>query len=113
MKSTQFEQEILRMQNKLYRFAFSLLKSEAEAQDAVQEVVLKLWKQRKKLDFNKPMDTLAMTITHNYCMDIIRKRANHFNWQKSNTAFRSCSSNVEQVDLLNQVKEFIGSLPPQ
>lgn len=110
MTTTEFEQEVFRLQNKLYRFAYSLLKDETEAQDTVQEVVLKLWKKRRKLE--PQIDTLSMTMIHNHCIDIIRKRKHQLTWQNSSDAFSNYNySNFEQTDFLNHVKNYINTLP--
>ena len=47
MTIAEFEQLIEKNREKFYRFAFSILKSHEDAKDAVQEVVLKLWRKRK------------------------------------------------------------------
>lgn len=42
MTSSDFEKLVIQQKDKLFRFAFSILKDSNDAQDAVQEVVLKL-----------------------------------------------------------------------
>ena len=50
MTSAEFEKLINEHKDKLYRFAFSILKNSNDSQDAVQEVVLRLWNNRRSLD---------------------------------------------------------------
>ena len=51
MNQTEFLKTILPCKDKLYRLAKRLLVSKDEAEDAVQEVFLKLWKGREKIFF--------------------------------------------------------------
>ena len=41
MTSSEFEKLILKQKDKLFRFALSILRNSDDAQDAVQEVVMK------------------------------------------------------------------------
>ena len=70
--------ELVRQQSRnLYGYAFRILRNQEEAEDAVQEVFIKLWNLGEKLDkYDKPM-ALAITITKNLCIDQIRKKK-HF-----------------------------------
>lgn len=58
----------------MYRYAFSLLKDGAQAQDAVQECLVKIWSSRAKLRDIKNPEAWAMRITRNQCYD----------WSKTN-----------------------------
>ena len=44
-----FKKQILPLNGRLYHYAYLLLKDKTEAEDAVQEVCLKLWKIRDSL----------------------------------------------------------------
>jgi RNA polymerase sigma-70 factor (ECF subfamily) len=61
----------------MYGFAFRILRSREEAEDAVQEVFIRLWKMGDKLDSYNSIDALATTMTKNYCIDLIRKQKRH------------------------------------
>ncbi len=74
MDTNRFKNEILPLKNKLYRFASSLLKDSEEAQDAVQEVFIKLWNLRGSLQGLNSPEAFAMKVTKNYCLDRIKAR---------------------------------------
>ena len=60
--------------DKIFRFSKRFLVSREEAEDATQDVLLKLWKRRKGLsDYNNP-EAFAMTITKNHCLDRLKSR---------------------------------------
>ena len=76
MTENQFHKEYLSLAETLYRVAFYMLESEAEAEDAVQEVFLKLWDTRDSLDGVRSPKAYSITLLKNLCLDRIR-RARH------------------------------------
>jgi RNA polymerase sigma-70 factor (family 1) len=70
--------DLVRQHNRnLYGYAFRFLQNQEEAEDAVQEVFIKLWNLGKKLDEYNSIAALAVTMIKNYCIDQIRKKR-HF-----------------------------------
>jgi len=63
---------------KLYAFAYRILRNQEEAEDVVQEIFLKLWNMRERLDDYRSIDALATTMTRNHCIDLIRKQKNEY-----------------------------------
>lgn len=59
---------------KLFHFARILLKDDYLAQDAVQEVYIKLWNMRKELVNIQNLEAFAMKITKNWCLDRIKSK---------------------------------------
>jgi RNA polymerase sigma-70 factor (ECF subfamily) len=74
MSRNDFEDLVRQLARKLYGFAFRILRNKEEAEDAVQEVFIKLWKMKDNLHEYKSLDALAITMTKNYCIDLIRKQ---------------------------------------
>lgn len=74
MKSSEFKLLVLPYSSRLYKVAFRLLGNREEAEDAVQEVFLKLWKMKSELPNYKSIEALAVKVTRNHCLDILRKR---------------------------------------
>ena len=58
---------------KLYAFAYKMLKNQQESEDIVQNVLVKLWKKRDELDNINNLRTLALTMTKNECIDVLRR----------------------------------------
>jgi RNA polymerase sigma-70 factor (ECF subfamily) len=74
MKSSEFKLLVIPFSSRLYRLAFSLLGNREEAEDAVQEVYLKLWKMRSDLKNYKSIEALCVRVTRNQCLDYLRRR---------------------------------------
>ena len=56
----------------MLRLARSYLKDDEEAEDAVQDVLLRLWQMLESLHL--PMAPMASVLVKNRCVDIIRRR---------------------------------------
>ena len=69
-----FKNEIFPLKDKLFRYAYSLLKDRAEAEDVVQEVFMRLWQKRDELINIKNIEAWNMTMTRNLTLDRIKVR---------------------------------------
>ena len=71
MTERQFHTAYLSLAETLYRIAFYMLESEAEAEDALQELYLKLWDNRDSLDGVRSPKAYSITLLKNLCLDRI------------------------------------------
>ncbi|NOY51726.1 MAG: RNA polymerase sigma factor [Chlorobi bacterium] len=67
-----FEHKIMPQSDKMYRYAFSILKNKELAKDVVQECLMKIWDKRKILPQIKSYDSWVMRITRNQCYDWVK-----------------------------------------
>ncbi len=74
MNQNEFVLLIAPFKNKVFRLAKRLLISTEEAEDATQEVLVKLWSNNENLDNYNSVEAFAMTITKNYCLDQIKSK---------------------------------------
>lgn len=72
MSQERFKAEILPIRDKLFHIAQKILVEEEDAEDAVQEVLLKLWHTRDSLDKYDSAAAFATTVTKNHCLDKLR-----------------------------------------
>lgn len=62
------------LSDRFYRAAYYMLESQQDAEDAVQELYLKLWRSRESLNgLNNPV-AYALSLLKNICVDRIRRR---------------------------------------
>ena len=69
-----FIAEIETCSDMMYRVAWSILRNDADVQDALQDAVLKAWEKRDKLRDEKFFRTWITRILINACYDTQRKR---------------------------------------
>lgn len=74
MNAEEFKRKVLPVNQKLLRLSFRFLGNVQEAEDAVQEVFIKLWNMRDKLADINNVEAFATTITKNHCLDKIKAR---------------------------------------
>ncbi len=113
MTNDEFENLIIQQKNKLYRFAFSILRNREETEDAVQDIVLKLWKMRMSLEINKNVESFCMQSIKNHCLDILRKQNQYLNYRNNSTFNYHENSNIDNIDLVEKIKIEVRNLPTQ
>lgn len=74
MTRLEFNNQVLQLGRKLYITAFRFLKRQDEAEDAVQEVFMRLWNKREELDKYSSLEALATVSVKNYCIDMLRRK---------------------------------------
>ncbi len=116
MNQSDFLKVVLPFKDKVFRLAKRLLVSTEEAEDATQELVFKLWRNKEKLSSYKNVEAFAMTMTKNYCYDRLKsKQASnltlvHSNYKEKET---SLDKKVEYNDSVSLVHKLIDKLPEQ
>lgn len=115
MQQQQFINIINPFKDKLFRFAKRMLISTEEAEDATQEVLVRLWNKKEALGKYNSVEALAMTMTRNYCLDQLKsKRASNLQIVHSNYSDKTnIATEIEDRDSLNWVDKIIESLPEQ
>ncbi len=94
--SSLFDQHIMPAADKMYRYAYSILKSESNAHDVVQECLAKIWEKREKLKDVQHHEAWAMRIIRNQCYD----------WTNANRF----SAFPEKVDIQAEERETDGQV---
>ncbi|HDN80427.1 MAG TPA: RNA polymerase sigma factor [Chloroflexi bacterium] len=69
-----FRQLVESYKSQVYNLAYRLLGDCAEAEDAAQETFLRAFKSLHSYDHNRPFASWLLSITHHYCIDLLRKR---------------------------------------
>ncbi|MBQ3383316.1 MAG: RNA polymerase sigma factor [Bacteroidales bacterium] len=72
MDAVRFKEDYLSLYQRLYRVAYYILENEADAQDALQELYLKLWKGKDFLDNVLNPQAYSIRLLKNICIDRIR-----------------------------------------
>jgi len=115
MVARDFKTRVLPVSKKLLRFATHFLKNEDEAKDVVQDVMLKLWQKRNKLNEIENIEAFAMRMTRNRCLDMIRANKVVPIDEETNRKLKEKTvdvhSQVELSESAKQIKQLINKLP--
>jgi len=116
MNQAEFLNIVVPFKDKIFRLAKRLLVSTEEAEDATQEILLKLWKNKEQIQKYKNVEAFSMTMTKNFCLDKLKsKHAQnlkivHSNYKDENT---SLQKQIELNDSIDWVGRIIEELPQQ
>lgn len=75
MTSERFQADWLSLADTFWQIAHYILEDDAEAEDAVQELYLKLWTGRDALEGIRNPKGYGITVLRNLCLDRIRRRS--------------------------------------
>lgn len=117
MTPEEFRKNVLPEGRRLYALAFRYLNSREEAEDAVQEVMMKLWSERNGTMSYSSVAAWCTTVTRNFCIDILRRRkrqridnlgeADACNTADADTGKRHDASEAARMvsDIISRMKE--------
>ena len=117
MKQISFQTDILPLKNDLYRMALRITMNAAEAEDVVQETMMKVWNRRDQWEQIESIEAFCLAICRNLSLDKVRRMDNQT--QSLDAAYDpkdlGVSSNPEeqaiQSDRIRLVRQMISQLP--
>jgi RNA polymerase sigma-70 factor (ECF subfamily) len=112
-----FHTDILPLKNELYRLALRITMNAADAEDVVQETMMKVWNRRDQWDQIESIEAFCLTICRNLSLDKVRRMDNQA--QTLDAAYdpkdQGVASNPEeqaiQSDRVQLVRQMISQLP--
>jgi len=114
MSQELFKAEILPIRDRLFHVAKKILVEEQEAEDAVQEVLLKLWHTSDSLDKYENPAAFATTVTKNLCLDRLKVKNRQESLDETYYLRAGTDNPYMQLERKNSeevLKEIIDSLP--
>ncbi len=115
MTKEQFQTQVLPLQNKLFRYALSIVKERELARDVVQEVLLKLWNQRVSLKEVKNLEAWCIRMIRNKAYDKLKLHANKvvsLKLANGETSYGAVPDKMaEDQDLIESVHRLLHILP--
>jgi len=115
MSQERFKAEILPIRERLFHIAQRILVEEQEAEDAVQEVLLKLWHTRDSLGNYDSPAAFATTVTKNLCLDRLKVKNRN---ESLDEAYYERAGNdnpylqLERKNTTEVLQKIIENLPP-
>lgn len=118
MELEEFTANVLPLKDKLLRYAKRLLQDHDEAEDLIQDTMMKLWINREDLSKKSSVEAFAMAVTKNLCIDRFRSKQ----YQTSNTGVDASElemsdrgisplKRTEQLEAVELVKISMTKLP--
>ena len=117
MKKISFRNDVLPLKNELFRLALRITLNHAEAEDVVQETLIKVWNRRDRWDEIESIEAFCLTICRNISLDKMRKAENQNQSlsDEHDAPDRSYASNpeeqAEQRDKILLIRRLINTLP--
>ena len=115
MNESEYLAFVTSITNKIFRFSKRILVSREEAEDATQDVLIKLWEKGQRLaDYNN-LQAYAMTITKKHCLDRLKSKQaqnliiTHENIH--NDQVNSLQSKIETSDSISLLDNLIKIFP--
>ena len=116
MKEISFRNDVLPLKDKLFRLALRITLNREEAEDIVQDTLIKVWNSRDKWQQLDSIEAYSLTIARNLSLDRIKKMENqNGSLEDEKTERPDTTSNPSermiQKDKLDIVKRMIDELP--
>ena len=118
MKKISFRADILPLKNELYRLALRITLNSAEAEDVVQETMIKVWNRREQWDEIESIEAFCLTICRNLALDRLKRSDNQnasLEADEHDRADHSYDADPEeqtiQRDRVRLVRQLIDQLP--
>lgn len=117
MKKISFQNDVLPLKNKLFRLALRITLNREEAEDVVQDTMIKVWNARDRWLELDSIEAYSLTIARNLSLDRIKKMDNQNDSLEEQTTERldetssTPSERMIQKDKLNIVRNIINELP--
>jgi len=73
MNTKDFEHKVVSLSPRVYQMVARMLADEEKAKDAVQEIMIKLWNNRKQLAKHPNINGFVFLTAKNYCLDMLKK----------------------------------------
>lgn len=116
MKNISFRDDILPLKNQLFRLALRITLNRFEAEDIVQDTLIKVWNRRSDWEDIDSIEAFSLTICRNLSLDRIKKKENDNNSLEDVKGVESLSSSnpqdrMIQADRVNLIRQIVDLLP--
>lgn len=112
-----FQHDILPLKDRLFRLSLRLTMNREEAEDVVQDVLLRLWQQRDELGKVANLENYALTMARNLSLDRMALAANRnvsldeTNHDRPTDALQQADNIIINKEKYQQLHTLIAQLP--
>ena len=97
---------------RLHGFVLRYIKQEEDAEEIVQEVFVKIWESRNKIDAYSSFEAFLFTIAYNTTISLLRKRTNEKKYLEHIKSLQQLSNSPNLIDevYFNELNDRVQSL---
>ncbi len=112
-----FQTDVLPLKNVLFRLALRITMNRADAEDVVQETMIRVWNRRDEWEQIESMEAFCLTICRNLSLDKLRRMDNHAETlsashdPQDNSYGANPEEQIVQRDRVMMVRRLIEQLP--
>ncbi len=115
MSREEFQHTVLPMRDKLFRFSFRFLMNREDAQDVVQDVMLKVWENSNEGGKILNIEAWCMTMTRNKSLDLLKRKERgnvglEHEYQHPKNGYDP-GLQLEEQEAVQKVKHLMNELP--
>lgn len=117
MRKVSFRNDILPLKNVLYRLALRITMNREEAEDVVQDTLMKVWDRRDSWQNIESIEAFSLTICRNVALDKVKRSSwsneslDQVGVEPQASASATPYKRAEQRDMLDMVRRIVDSLP--
>ena len=115
MENISFRTTVLPLSDRLFRLALRITMNRAEAEDVVQDTLLKVWEQRSQWEQINSFEAFAIAICRNRALDVLKRAGLNTKSLDEvddvHSAMPNVQSSIEAREQLSLVRRLMDSLP--
>ena len=117
MRITDFRHDLLPLSDRLFRLAYSIVQHREEAEDIVEDTLIKIWERREELGELRSIESYSFTIRKNMSLDRIEKKEMQnipLDIETNDCADATYGPDIqlEQSEQLQIIQQLFNHLPP-
>ena len=116
MNQKEFKLKVFSLSEHLFPMVSRMLGNKANAEDAIQEIMMKLWLKRKQIGLHPNITGFVFLTARNYCIDLMRKKRleiDDAHFQLGIIKSERSQEQLEWKELNNIINKILKTLPNQ
>ena len=116
IKPVSFRNDVLPLKDILYRLALRITQERTEAEDIVQDTLIRIWNRREQWDEIESIEAFALTVCRNLALDRVSRHDNaHLSLDEQRVERPDQSptplDHAQQRDRIDMVRRLVDALP--
>lgn len=114
MDKEDFKNNIFSLSERIYPMVARMLGNQVNVEDAIQEIMMKLWLKRKEIQGHPNIQGFVIKTARNHCIDILRKKKHSLHldvFDRKLSQFLEEDTRIEWKELLEVLDDIYLSMP--